>query len=346
MNNLPKTRKEQEVWHACDDLLAIGKTVKEITGEAIAVRLRELKYKAGSTTQRYQYRDTWMAARGISREERVGLEPSEFSDPIARATAVFKEGLERELNKEYEAKYQALEDTLAEKQLLIEDLQRTKDILQETLQKKIQQFEDLENRYHTQSHDYRILHEETIGHRVKITALEKETLRQAEQLRSSHDHYTRQQQKSSADFNRMLDCYKQLAEEQVSQIKEASESQRHQWVFELDSIRVENTALKERLSNETYWKSFLEKKSKSLEEIKEKNTSIEKILFTNQNHFEEYMKNFKLSLNNQNDFLKNICIKHEDFGLHKENVTQNLQHMNQSLQILEKLFKAKKLEKI
>lgn len=30
MKDLPKTRKEQEVWHACDDLLAIGKTAKEI----------------------------------------------------------------------------------------------------------------------------------------------------------------------------------------------------------------------------------------------------------------------------------------------------------------------------
>lgn len=47
----------------CDDLLAMGKTPREITGEAIGNRLRELNLKPGSLTYRYRYCDSWMGER-------------------------------------------------------------------------------------------------------------------------------------------------------------------------------------------------------------------------------------------------------------------------------------------
>ena len=63
------SQKEREIWQACDDLLAMGKKPREITGEALGNRLHELGYKADSLTYRFKYRDSWMAARNLSRED-------------------------------------------------------------------------------------------------------------------------------------------------------------------------------------------------------------------------------------------------------------------------------------
>jgi len=250
MSTYPRTRKEQEVWQACDDLLAIGKTVKEITGEAIAVRLRELKYKAGSTTQRYQYRDSWMAARGISREDTI-TQASELSDPVARAAAVFKEGLERELKKEYESKYSEQQAALEDKQSEIEKLNIVITGLQNQLNKESEAHNALQERYEVQSKGYQSLHEKNIGYQTKITELEKSVTSLQGLVTNLTDKNQQQQENLSNQFDDMITELKVGYEQRISDIKVSAEKQRHRAIAEIDSLKTDNKKLVNELNEKT-----------------------------------------------------------------------------------------------
>ncbi|MBY0543940.1 MAG: hypothetical protein K2Q14_00145 [Gammaproteobacteria bacterium] len=238
MMTLPKTRKEQEIWQACDDLLAVGKTIREITGEAIAVRLRELKYKAGSSNERYKYRDSWMAARGLSREEQ-GRGVADISDPIARAATVFRDGLERELRLEYEKKYQQLETTLAEKEEIIERKERQLQEVKNQLTESIQAHEKLQARYQLQSENWQTLNEESISQKTLIHQLQQQASNekvlyqtQLEQLQQWAEGQKKITEQQTAHLEKTYQAH-------VSDIKEASETQRHRLIVELDAAKME-----------------------------------------------------------------------------------------------------------
>ena len=237
MSNYPKTRREQEVWQACDDLIAKDLTVKEVTGEAIAVRLRELHYKVGSTTQRYQYRDTWMAARGLSREEQ-GRGVSDISDPIARAATLFKEGIERELRLEYEKKYQHLQAELAEKENLLQQKVAQLQNLKNELNESIQAHDLLKERYKVQSQSWQALNEEGISHKTLISQLQQQAAK-AQSLYQSHLEnlqnmvltHRNESQQQLAHVEKTYQAY-------TADLKEASETQRQRLIVELDNAKM------------------------------------------------------------------------------------------------------------
>lgn len=119
------SRKEQEIWQACDDLLTTGKTPKEITGEAIGNRLRELKLKPGSLTYRYRYRDSWMEARGLTRETLE--EMVKPCDIIERGAAIFKNTIESSIREAYETRYQEARDHFEAAQQALEGVIKQKE---------------------------------------------------------------------------------------------------------------------------------------------------------------------------------------------------------------------------
>lgn len=85
----PKTRRESEVWQACDDLWAGRNSVRALTGDNIRDQLVKLGYKRGSPNEIYRYRNSWKDSRGIVDEE-GGSTGGEIqtSDPISRAVSL------------------------------------------------------------------------------------------------------------------------------------------------------------------------------------------------------------------------------------------------------------------
>lgn len=57
--DISRTRRETEVWQACDDLHARAIPFYKMTIDAITERLLELGCKKGSPNQIYQYRNSW-----------------------------------------------------------------------------------------------------------------------------------------------------------------------------------------------------------------------------------------------------------------------------------------------
>ena len=67
------SRKEKEIWFACDELVLRGCGTKEITANAIGNVLLEKGLRAGSYRDRYRYKNTWIKNRKniVSRSEQV-----------------------------------------------------------------------------------------------------------------------------------------------------------------------------------------------------------------------------------------------------------------------------------
>lgn len=234
--NLPRTRKEQEIWQACDDLLAVGKTVREITGEAIAVRLRELRYKAGSSNERYKYRDSWMAARGLSREEQ-NKNVADISDPISRAATIFRDGIERELRLDYDKKYQQLQATLDDKEALLQ-------LREGQLQQCHTERDELKCAYQELTERYSI--EIQDAQRLKYDNFQLQAINT--QLKQQVEQAEKGAQQQIQTFEQALAHYQQAQQTQLTQIeathaahlsdiKEAAENQRHRMMMEVEDAK-------------------------------------------------------------------------------------------------------------
>lgn len=261
------TQREREVWQACDDLISMGKTPKEITGEAICWRLRELNYKAGSKTYIYKYRDSWMMARGLSREDDAQkIENELLSDPIVRATNIFKEGLERELTQTYELKFESLEKALLESEETKQILQQQVDALEIIQAEQEQQNESLKNVCEEKTAAYQNLHEEMIQLKVQYTSLKTQRDAEAEQYCSSLIQFEQQQSIYQAETKKHLDQIEQEFKAQVSTLKEQSEAQRHRLISDLDQSNTKNQQLETKLISEQKKIALLTTRCQQLEQ--------------------------------------------------------------------------------
>jgi len=67
--NIPRTRREREIWEVCDniwkEIKIKGIPVYKITGKLIKEKLLLLGYNKGNQSQIYQYRNTWMLNHNI-----------------------------------------------------------------------------------------------------------------------------------------------------------------------------------------------------------------------------------------------------------------------------------------
>lgn len=91
--NTPQTRRENEVWQACDELWALHASFKSLTGDGIRERLQALGYKKGSPNEVYKYRRTWQQSRGVKNELEFHGDEIENNDPISRAVSLVYEQL-------------------------------------------------------------------------------------------------------------------------------------------------------------------------------------------------------------------------------------------------------------
>src|SRR5687768_14714668 len=92
----PHTRREAEVWQACEDLFASGLAFHQLTGETIQEKLLELGYKRGSPRETYRYRATWKEARGINAMIHPHTNALALNDPISRAVSLVREEIQAE----------------------------------------------------------------------------------------------------------------------------------------------------------------------------------------------------------------------------------------------------------
>ena len=292
------SQKEREVWEACDDLLAMGKKPREITAEALGNRLRELGYKAGSLTYRYKYRDSWMAARNLSREDEAVT--SKPSDVIDRSAALFRQSIEEDVRKGYEEKYQSAATeitTLSEK---LTKAQQQLDSYQ------VQQTEDQQT-IHTLEHDLQKANADLIELHKELAVIHTQTVEregcyQKEQRAHANEiaGLKEQQAASLQETNQHNQAREAQYKENTSNLLEINEKQRHEFIFHHDQLKTENTKLLQALAKseerEVLLKSQLEEKSELIDglqqlqsQLKDKEQQLAALTADNQ-RLEQFLK--------------------------------------------------------
>lgn len=232
-------RKEQEVWQACDDLLAMGKNPREITGEAIGNRLRDLGFKPGSLTYRYRYRDSWMEARGLSRELSAQTPIDTSTDIIDRSAAIFRQTIEAGIRQEYDKKACALQqeiDTLQQLQTQSVDTITTLSAEKETLSETLTQIQERL----TTSEQLALTRNE---HCIQLTErLQIETAHFQEKegaLTAQLADVKKISLESTAILKTLADDNKQQYISELASMKSLMEKERHALINKNDALRVE-----------------------------------------------------------------------------------------------------------
>ncbi len=131
----PKTRRENEVWQACDDLWALNASLEALKGDHIREQLVKLGFKKGSPNEIYKYRQTWRESRGIS--EKALVEAGQQTDPISRAVSLVYEQMQQET-------LQKINAVESNSQAQIETLKSQNQELVMTCEASLQKFETLE----------------------------------------------------------------------------------------------------------------------------------------------------------------------------------------------------------
>jgi hypothetical protein len=115
----PKSRKEMEVWQACDQLASENNL---ITYQGVGDRLVKLGYRRGSNSDIHRYLTTWKKMKQRTKVSSTAIPtslPFLEGDPIASAVEQFKQEIWESANQEMEV----LRAALAEKEAKIRKLE-------------------------------------------------------------------------------------------------------------------------------------------------------------------------------------------------------------------------------
>lgn len=260
----PQTRREKEVWEACDALYTELGDVNEIKGDPIFTKLLELGYKKGSPNEIYRYRKSWKEKCGFNQNEieKIELAPT---DPISRAVEMVRDEIQAEAKKaidemkeRYEVKLQELEQSYVETKIeLLAYLEKNKQLTAELVHKDVKLGE-------LRSQNVQLLNE------IKLKDVN------IEQLESHYQLIVSEQDKHHQEIKSYYDGRIGYAEAQANQwqtnwqndraeYKVLIEDQRHKMMMELDAQRTQNNKLQESFEVLKSQYSVLESRSTQLE---------------------------------------------------------------------------------
>jgi len=233
----PQTRRENEVWQACDDLFAQGLAFHQMTGDDIIGRLQELGYKKGNRNQIYQYRKTWAESRGV-KALTVAAAPTMLTDPISRAAALVRD------------------EIVAEAEAMVI---HAKEEAQQIIKALNQKHEQLHSDYTHLTKQHDALLQDYTALKAHHLSLSTQLIQEQQQRAVSDEraHNTEQQlQQLREETQRRVEEQQRLYEQQLAYVKEESqaatrhyqaeieswrhrlEEQRHQAIVKLDAQRV------------------------------------------------------------------------------------------------------------
>ena len=264
----PKTRRENEIWQACDDLWAQHATLSKITGDAIRDQIVMLGYKKGSPNEIYKFRKTWQLSRGISNEQAGSGPESNPSDPIGRAVSLVYEQIHTQAQEE-------IAELKATHQAEIEALQKTHEELKATHETVLGEKADLLNEQDRLQKINQTL-EKTLSEKEKEQATTLERLKTTEKLFEQHRTDTvlllaeiKSFQEKEVDLWRnQIKELKNEKEKELSLLNQKLKEQGHAFSEELSSLKVENrNLLTEKEKTEYQAKTLQEKHEETLTEL-------------------------------------------------------------------------------
>ena len=303
---LPQTRREKEIWHACETLWQQPPHLRKLTGDAIQAQLLALNYKKGSPNEVYRYRKTWQETRGVpSVTEQINdntetLSPPKLPDPINRAVSlvrdeIFSEAqqtiqkMTEDFNAErtlYEEKIKAvqalLEDTQQHNQQLHLEQQRLEGVshdqkaqnhsLLAEIETLKQQNLNLEKQASKHQHQYALALEKIEQGEKQLTLLADASVKELESLKKT---LLDQQEKMVKQLEQQHTAQIVQYREAQSALRDLMEAQRHQWMQQLDA---EKTAHKKLQVEHLRISQLLERANVELTAMQEKHIQYETLI--------------------------------------------------------------------
>lgn len=249
---IPKTRKEREVWQACQLLWEEGVSVEHMTGIALGNRLVGLGYRRGSNTDIFRFKDTWVNAHDL---DQVSLDQFMQESPLSSPIAVAVSNVEKELAKQFEKQKFAIE-AAADKKIKQAETHMAKANAQ--LQQSLEASALLEEKY-----QQTILSNESLQETVQRLREERartQTLLDA--LKNQYDDFRAASEKQAVEIKEshqktvfsykeriqaMLETHKKDINDYQSQIKDL----RDQWISEADGHKVTIAALQREIYSQS-----------------------------------------------------------------------------------------------
>jgi uncharacterized phage infection (PIP) family protein YhgE len=245
------TRKEKEVWQACEALWEEGHPLEKITGDAVAQQLLALGYKKGSLTDLHQHRRSWLSYKNTELSKIPPHEnPQVPSDRISKAAATLRAEVYAQLEEEFTqakelAQQQvkvALQDQEA-KQLECEMLLKEKNGLAQSLDQLHEKYSKLHAAYQKVKTELSLSfqREKILKEEYETRYVEYSTTLQT--LKQLHEQY----REDTQVFIKTKETAHQL---NISDYKSLMENQRHQWIKTQDELKTQNKKLAALLQKE------------------------------------------------------------------------------------------------
>lgn len=243
------TRREREVWTACDHLLSNGVSGSDMTGEAIQTCLVEMGYRKGSFTEIYRYRKTWEQLRNVDLRAPLPplIKPEPLPDPLLQAVQQVRLIIQKESDNRISQVKQETEQTVT---ALNDELQLARQELAE-LQRILTEKESINQRLQEEREKaaslIHQLEQDIIHWKAEATCFEhlaEERLKQQElslnELKTTHQ----------AEIHRLVqqvETNQASYEKNFNEQKEHLEKLRHQWIFEKDQLQTNSLKLEKQL---------------------------------------------------------------------------------------------------
>ncbi len=337
MMKTPKTRREHEIWRACDELMASGIPGNKVTGDTIREHLLELGFSKGSPNEIYKYRKSWREARGIEDEDfRQSVTGTvALTDPLTRAVEVVRTEIRAESQVEID---NVKKDTQTQINTMQKTLQEAESQLQNSLEKN--QLFDTEN---SELKSAIILFQVQLSEERQKTAALEQALKSSDasykkleqtmqnlllELKNSHDRTQKTLEKQLQD----TEVYYQ---KEINEYKELLEKHRHKSIVEIEHLKTMNHKVEIKyLDIENQLKQSCQKEKKyylTIEILETKINSLQEKIKNKQNKIQEVEITSSISETELKHF-RNQC--EIQLGIQKE-LQHNLQISSQLIGRLE-----------
>lgn len=245
-----KTRREREVWEACDaaweELQLTGESIDKITGDRIRAKLISLGYARGNQNQIYAYRQSWKRAMGFDDDE---METEQVEQLEARVTQVVNYVMSA-VNEHANAQ---IEETRTEYINRTKYFQDANTQLKHDLGKATEKHNDLLINHEKLSKQLASTLDDNAKFQADIKAMtEKLDQLQAkfnEAKKGYENEKIKQERLATEQITKLEKKIQDIEHEykaEVNALREANENDRQRWMLEQDHLKQQVASLKEK----------------------------------------------------------------------------------------------------
>lgn len=280
MNNLeekiPNTRKEAEVWKACDILWNENKTVSELTLDAIADQLLNMHCKRGSNSDISRFKKTWLHKNDLlgapAYTQKTPSHPTITPSPLSNMDKAYVKWRE-EVEAQAQSKIETLQAAHHEE---VETLKEETTILQEAHHALKEQQQTIETNYQSLQHDYQQAKATITQQTQIIQSLEHqlaEEKKSAKLAQSQVEQRLQDLQTSHQDivkrFEQHIEDFKKEWHVQSQDYKEVITQQRQNFLVQVQDLQSQVTYLTKDLARSETNEKIQQTNINALEEEKQ-----------------------------------------------------------------------------